>query len=631
MGGGDVPPTVKKRKTGRNAAVVGGVALLLVVVGAAATMPAGASVDLAANKDMSSGFLNNAALTDLAFTVTGDKLDDVKLTWDGTPVTGAQEGDKLVYRPTNVGEGKHSFTATAKGRFGKSATETQAFEVDNLAPIVTVDEQKDVKSDAPFTLTGSIEGAKAVKIDDKDVSLDGGRFSVAYDKAPSQVKIWAQDAAGNVAEQTVSLNGAGQSAVPGVRAAHITARGWGNAGLRAGIMSLVKEKKIDAVQLDIKDEDGIIGFEWDNATAKAAGATTNLYDARAAIDEIHAAGARVVGRIVAFRDPKLGKWAVNSGKMDMVIQNTTGGPYATAKYGTGTFTNFANPDVIEYNARLGEEATKLGFDEIMYDYIRKPENEGQVYKGIGDRTPRQAVADFVEVASKRIHAVNGKIGAAVYGISAYTPTLVAQDIPLMAKNLDFLAPMTYPSHWGAGVYSIANPNAQPFDILKASLMDFNRLVLTTNPECAIVPWIQDFSLGIKYGPDMVRKQIEGARAVGINGFYLWNAGATYQGAALDVREASQNGPGKLIYSINKPGNTSEGTDDAAKAKTYIDAFLAWKDGGKQGLFVSPLDAPATGTTTNEAPTTGQTPAAPSTPAPSSTPSATASASATAKP
>ncbi|MGQ0843578.1 MAG: putative glycoside hydrolase, partial [Sporichthyaceae bacterium] len=636
VGGAGTPPGIKR--PGARRAAAGGATARPVAVGVAATgtsLASGASIDLTSNRDLAVKYLSAEGVKDLSFTVTSDKLDEVKLTYDGQPVEGVREGNSLVYRPTALGEGKHEFVASAKGRFGRAATETHAFEVDTVAPIVAVDKQENV-AEGPFVLTGSIEGAQAVKIDDKDVSLSDGKFRVEYPQRPSSVKVWAQDAAGNVTEQSVSINGSGQTAVPGVRAAHITARGWGNSGLRAGIMSLVKEKKIDTVQLDIKDEDGVIGYEWDNATAKAAGATSNFYDARAAIDEIHAAGARVVGRIVAFRDPKLGKWAVNSGKMDMVIQNTSGGPYATAKYGTGTFTNFANPDVIEYNTRLGEEATKLGFDEIMYDYIRKPENEGQVYKGIGDRTPRQAVADFVEIAAKRIHAVNGKIGAAVYGISAYTPTLVAQDIPMMAKHLDFLAPMTYPSHWGPGVYGIANPNGQPFDILKASLMDFNRLVLTTNPNCAIIPWIQDFSIPvgyspyIKYGPDMVRKQIEGARAVGINGFYLWNAGATYQGAALDVREAKDNGPGKLIYSINKPGNTSVGTDDAAKAKTYIDAYLVWKDGGKQGLFQSPLEAPAAGTP-GEAPASGQTPAAPSTPAPSTAPSAAPSASASAKP
>jgi hypothetical protein len=179
------------------------------------------------------------------------------------------------------------------------------------------------------------------------------------------------------------------------------------------------------------------------------------------------------------------------------------------------------------------------------------------------------------------------------------------------------------------VYSVSNPNAMPYEVVKASLMDFNRLVLVNNPRCAIVPWIQDFSLGVHYGPDMVRKQIQAARDVGLNGYYLWNAGATYQGAALDVRESSQNAPGKLIYSINKPGNISEGTDDAAKAKIYIEAYLAWKDGGKQGLFVSPLDPAANtgttpgGTTPAQSPTSGQTPATPSTPA--ATPTATATA------
>ncbi|MGQ0842770.1 MAG: putative glycoside hydrolase [Sporichthyaceae bacterium] len=406
-----------------------------------------------------------------------------------------------------------------------------------------------------------------------------------------------------------------------VRAAHIQHFAWADPKLKDPIIQMIKDKKIDTVQLDIKDEDGIVGYSSQVPLAVQAGVTRPYYDAKAAVDEIHALGAKVIGRIVAFRDPRLGKWALSQGKMDLLIQNTSGGAYSAGNYGQGAFTNFANSEIVEYNAALGEEAAKFGFDGIMYDYVRKPENTGQVYKGIGERTPSQAIADFVEVASKRIRPAGASVGAAVYGVAAFTPKLIAQDIPAMAKNLDFICPMIYPSHWGSGEYSVSKPNAQPYDIIKRSLMDFNRMALTTNPNVAIVPWIQAFTYTAPdYTPYHVKEQIRAAKDVGINSWYLWHSGSKYSIIAapgLEARDAAGNVPGTTVYSINRPGNNSEGTTDKAKATQYIEAFLAWSDGGRQGTFQDPLNPSPTGTASPSTSTT-----APSA-APSTAPSATA--------
>jgi hypothetical protein len=397
----------------------------------------------------------------------------------------------------------------------------------------------------------------------------------------------------------------------GVRAAHIMSYDWPNASLREPILQLIREKKLDTVQLDIKDEDGLVGYDSQVPLAKEAGTTVHKsYDIAEAVKTIHDAGAKVVGRIVAFRDPRLGKWALNNGHMDYLIQNTSGGAYNAGSYGTAAFTNFANPDVIEYNVALGEEAAKAGFDGIMYDYVRKPENTGQVYPGIGDKTPSQAIADFVATAAKRIHAAGAQAGAAVFGVAAFTPTLIAQDIPAMAKSLDFISPMIYPSHWGKGEYSVDSPVNQPYEIVKRSLMDFNRLVLGTN--CAIIPWLQNFSWPIPYSADDVAAQIKAAKDVGINSFYLWNDSSKVGlGApALVAHDPSGDAPGEIHYSINKPGNASDGTTDQAKAKMFIDAYQAWVAAGKQGTFVSPLDggsassAPSAGATSTPAPSAG---------------------------
>jgi hypothetical protein len=410
---------------------------------------------------------------------------------------------------------------------------------------------------------------------------------------------------------------AGNPGYFGVRAAHIMAYDWPNAALRDPIMNLIKEHKLDTVQLDIKDEDGNVGYDSQVPLAKQAGTTVHKsYDLAEAVKTIHDAGAKVVGRIVAFRDPRLGKWALQNNHMDYLIQNTSGGAYNAGTYGTAAFTNFANPDVIDYNIALGEEAAKAGFDGIMFDYLRKPENQGQVYPGIGSKTPSQAIADFVDKAEERIHAAGARVGAAVFGVSAFTPDLIAQNIPLMAPHLDFIAPMIYPSHWGKGEYSVSSPVNQPYEIVKRSLMDFNRLVLGT--DCEITPWIQNFSWPIPYSASDVAAQIKAAKDVGLNSFYLWNDSSKVGlGApALIAHDASGDAPGTIMYSINKPGNASDGTTDKDKAKQFIDAWLAYVAGGRQGTFQDPLRP---STSASSAPTSSSTS---STSAPSPTPTAT---------
>ncbi|MGQ0623428.1 MAG: putative glycoside hydrolase [Sporichthyaceae bacterium] len=606
----------KKRKTGRNVAIVTGVALLLGAVGAAASpLGAGAAVDLVANKDTSAAPLNAQSVSDLAFTITGAKMSDVTLKLDGAPVQGTQEGDAIVFRPTGLTDGEHTLSASKDGRLpGRSSTASKTFTLDTTAPVLTLNiPTEPVDAKAPFTLTGKAEGADKVSIDGTDLELaQDGTFSRAFDLAPRGSMVVATDAAGNVTEQAAVIPTLNAS---GARSVHLTAFGWASSTLREPILQLLKDKKIDNIQLDIKDEDGIIGYQSEVPLAKAAGTGSDRYVAADALKQIHDLGGTVTGRIVAFRDPKLAKWAVSNGKMDMLIQNSSGGAYSAGNYGVASFTNFANQEVIDYNVGLAEEAAKLGFDQIMYDYIRKPENTGQFYPGIGDRTPSEAIVDFVEIAGQRTKAAGATVGAAVYGISAFTPISVAQDIPEFAKHLDFLSPMVYPSHWGPGEYSVAKPNSQPYDIVNRSVIEFNRLVLGT--DCAIVPWLQDFSLGVSYGVNEVKAQIKAAADAGVNGFYLWNASSKYTAAALEVMSPGDSQPGELVYSLVRPGvNPGEGTKDAAKAEEYIKAYLEAKKNGTTFVPPGTASTPTTGeaSTPSSTPATGTTPAEPATPA-----------------
>jgi hypothetical protein len=578
-------------KAARNTGIAVGVAALLVVVGAAAEpyAPGATEIKLAMNSE---GKLVNAeTLKDLKFEVTGGKKDMV-LKLDGAEVEGTREGNVTTFEmPDDLSEGEHTFLATSKGRLpGRKVTEQMTFTVDKTAPTLTVNPTtaKDLRSE--ITLTGKADGASQVKINDEVVPLNNGEFSKTFPTAVAGVKVVALDEAGNSAEQVVDA----VVKHPGMRAVHMTALAWVTPSLRDPVIQMIKDKKIDTVQLDIKDELGDVGYDSTVELAKTVGAAKDIYKIDEAVKEIHDLGARVTGRIVAFRDPKLAGWAVKNGKMDYVVQDTAGNAFDASAYGgRATFTSLANQDVWKYNIDLAVEAAKAGFDDIMFDYIRRPETrtgtlEGQRFAGIGDKSPEQAVVDFSAEAYKRIREAGAFVGAAVYGISSFTPGSVAQNIPQMAKYMDFISPMVYPSHWGPGEYSVASPNSMPYDIVNRSMKDFNRQVLGTN--AVIIPWLQDFSLGVRYGEKEVRDQIRAAKDAGINSWLLWNASAKYTEEALDAKDKSSDAPGELIYSINKPGNNSEGTKNAEEAKAFIDAYNAFKDAGRRSEFVWPLPA-----------------------------------------
>ena len=50
------------------------------------------------------------------------------------------------------------------------------------------------------------------------------------------------------------------------------------------------------------------------------------------------------------------------------------------------------------------------------------------------------------------------------------------------------------------------------------------------------PWLQDFSLKIRYSPDMVRAQIDACEKLGIHQWLLWDPDCTYSEAALETQK-----------------------------------------------------------------------------------------------
>ncbi len=143
-----------------------------------------------------------------------------------------------------------------------------------------------------------------------------------------------------------------------------------------------------------------------------------------------------------------------------------------------------------------------------------------------DTAPDVTIARFVADTNAALEGTGAELGISVFGISATRPEPTAQDMRLLAPHVDYVSPMVYPSHWSSGEYEVADPVRQPADIVTRSVADFERIVAGSG--AAVVPWLQDFSWGsVIYGPAEVRAQIDAARAVGAEGFLLWNPTSQY--------------------------------------------------------------------------------------------------------
>ena len=417
-------------------------------------------------------------------------------------------------RPTGPG------TATSPADAGATPAE-----VDSTPPVLTIEEPDGKLAPfEPFELAGEVDEAVTLKIGRNKRKVDAGSFTVKL-PAPPRVSttIVARDANGNTTKSSIEPD----IKWPPMRAVHVSGYAWATPSFRKELMRMIDERLINTIQLDLKDESGVISYRSKLPLAKKIRSSYAIYDLEDALRILHKKDVRVVGRIVCFRDAILAKasWPKNKQR---VIQRPDGSPYANY----GGFTNFADETVRDYNIGVAEEAAKAGIDDILYDYVRRPDGPLKNLKMPGLKgSPERSIVGFVRETKKRLDPYGTKLGLSVYGIAATRPKEIAQDIPRLAKHSDYISPMVYPSHWGAGEYNVGNPNSEPYKIVYRSLKDF--LKQTRKTDATVIPWLQDFSLGVTYGANEVRAQIKATYARGIKEWILWDPKVSYTTSALD--------------------------------------------------------------------------------------------------
>jgi hypothetical protein len=289
----------------------------------------------------------------------------------------------------------------------------------------------------------------------------------------------------------------------------------------------LEHEGLTALELDVKDENGEIGFAPSSVPlARSSGAVRDYYAPHEVARRVHARGLYLIGRIVTFEDPVLSR-----ARPDLAIHRSDGSVWRDAA-GLG-WTNPYDKRVWKYNVDIAAAAARAGFDEIMFDYVRFP-SDGDVsrasYENRGSLGKREAIPAFLRYADRRLDSYGVRISAAVFGLSAARDLGIGQIPRRMASQLDTVYAMTYPSLFGPGELGLQDPSTAPGATVSRALRRFELALRGRN--ALVVPWVQDFSFTVPYGIDEVRAQIDAARVSGAKGYMLWNAEGVYTTGAL---------------------------------------------------------------------------------------------------
>ena len=295
------------------------------------------------------------------------------------------------------------------------------------------------------------------------------------------------------------------------------------------LIAIADSTEVNAFVIDVKDEFGLNIPSTEPLLVKNAGKAGVIPNAKALLDTLKAHDILAIARIVVFKDSVAAR-----ANPDHVIRKADGSAWRD-KQGL-TWVNPYDEEIWEYNFKVAEEAVKLGFGEIQFDYIRFPEPykslPTQVFPNEKGRKKPDVLAQFLKTANARMDKHNVRVTADIFGLVTTVGGAleIGQEWEKVSPAVDVVLPMTYPSHYPRGAFGVARPNAEPYKIqqiaiARAKVRDA-KLGLTGE---RVRPWIQAFSLGQpKYDASHVKEQMRGIYDAGYNGWVWWHPGSVYE-------------------------------------------------------------------------------------------------------
>lgn len=334
-----------------------------------------------------------------------------------------------------------------------------------------------------------------------------------------------------------------------VKGIYVSAYVAGTGDMMDKIIEEIDRTELNAVVIDVKDDQGRITYAMDSPTVDDIGACqVFIQDMPALMAKLKEHGIYTIARVVAFRDPYLAEQ-----KPEWSLHVADGRIYRDNK--GLAWVNPYKREVWDYLVEVGKKAGETGFDEIQFDYIRFAVDRTMNDVVFDDadtqgRDKTQAITEFISYAHDELAKEGLFVSADVFGTimrSEEDAAAVGQEYEDMAEQLDYICPMIYPSHYGPGNFGIEYPDTQPYDTILNALNGSRELLAASAkedaPQAVVRPWLQDFTASylenyIKYGDEQVRQQIQAVYDAGYDEWILWDAGVSYHYGGLLTPEAA---------------------------------------------------------------------------------------------
>lgn len=317
--------------------------------------------------------------------------------------------------------------------------------------------------------------------------------------------------------------------------------------------SVIDKTELNAIVIDLKsdlrDDLGLVYYDSQAPMVKELGTARDFMDIKRILAEAKKRGIYTIARVQLFSHDN----ALADAKPEWTTKDRATGKVYADLPGPGiryAYLDPTNKNVWEYNIQLGEEAAKLGFDEINYDYVRFSDWYGdlstysqklQFSEPIDPKTDPEksfsTINAFLKAAHPRLNKAGAFFSVDFFGRSVLRRTLpIGQDIAAAADNTDYIAPMIYPSLFWSGYLDLDVPTAHPYEVIKGSMEEAEKQFAGKRAKAR--PWLQDHTDPwskpvVEYGPKEVRAQIDATHDVDPTmGWMLYNSANAYHDDAL---------------------------------------------------------------------------------------------------
>lgn len=316
------------------------------------------------------------------------------------------------------------------------------------------------------------------------------------------------------------------------KALYLSSFGATNGKIMGNAKHLIRTTELNALVIDIKMDRGQIAYKTSNPTANKIGAQNVILfkDLKQYVADLKKEGIYTIARIVSFKDTPF----------------VTAHPHLGVKNSNGTL--FKDKEKLywidpsqkrawDYIVTIAKESAEAGFDEIQFDYVRFPDRQGLVFSVKNTQQERaKTIGEFLKYARTQLTPYNVFVTADIFGYVCWNDgdLGIGQKVDEVAKHVDYIAPMLYPSGFSTGIPGHRNPVAANYAIVKKTLD--KSLEKSGGSPLMYRPWLQafrDYAFDRRnYGDKEIREQIRASKDFGSSGWMLWNPRNIYSSAGL---------------------------------------------------------------------------------------------------